>query len=473
MDARQRRLDALDDALARRIVVLDGAMGTMIQALGLNEADFRGARLKDHPKDLKGDNDLLNITQPEAIGEIHAAFLDAGCDIVETNTFNATAIAQADYGLESLVYELNHAGARIARQAADAATRRTPDKPRLVAGVLGPTNRTASLSPDVNDPGYRNVDFDALRDAYTEALRGLVDGGADIIMVETVFDTLNAKAALFAVDEYFDQSGVRLPLMISGTITDRSGRTLSGQTAEAFWYSVRHARPLAVGLNCALGAKELRAYVDELAQVVDTPLSCHPNAGLPNEFGEYDDTPEHMAEVLGQFAKDGLVNIVGGCCGTTAEHVRQIAEAVAVHPPRKIPTPPLRCRLSGLEPVVIGPETLFVNVGERTNVTGSARFAKLILDEDYDTALAIARDQVENGAQVLDVNMDEGMLDSEAAMKRFMNLIAAEPDISRVPVMIDSSKWSVIEAGLKCVQGKGFVNSISLKGSNACRARAS
>ncbi|HSS64201.1 MAG TPA: homocysteine S-methyltransferase family protein, partial [Gammaproteobacteria bacterium] len=463
MSNREDRIKALHETLAKRIVVLDGAMGTMIQALKFQEADFRGDRFADHPRELRGNNDLLSITQPEAIRGIHESFLEAGCDIVETNTFNSTSIAQSDYGLESLVHELNFEGARIAREAADAATGRTPAQPRLVAGVLGPTNRTASISPDVNDPGFRNTDFDRLKKAYGEALRGLIEGGADIVLVETVFDTLNAKAALFAVDEYFDDHGITLPVMISGTITDRSGRTLSGQTAEAFWYSVRHARPISIGLNCALGAKDLRGYVDELAQVADTHLSCHPNAGLPNEFGGYDDTPENMAEVLGQFAKDGLLNLVGGCCGTTPEHVRLIADAVKRHAPRKIPDLPVRCRLSGLEPEVIGPETLFVNVGERTNVTGSAHFARLIREEDYDAALAVARDQVENGAQLIDVNMDEGMLDSEAVMKRFLNLIAAEPDISRVPVMIDSSKWTVIETGLKCVQGKGFVNSISLK----------
>jgi 5-methyltetrahydrofolate--homocysteine methyltransferase len=463
MDRRAQRIKAFRDALAKRIVVLDGAMGTMIQALKFDESDFRGDRFADHPKELRGNNDLLSITQPKAIGDIHAKFLAAGCDIVETNTFNSTSIAQADYGLESLVHELNFAAARIAREAADAATGLTPDQPRLVAGVLGPTNRTASISPDVNDPGFRNTNFDRLRKTYSEAINGLVDGGADIILIETVFDTLNAKAALFAVDEYFDRSGITLPLIISGTITDRSGRTLSGQTAEAFLYSVRHARPIAVGLNCALGAEDLRGYVDELAQAADTHVSCHPNAGLPNEFGGYDDTPENMAQVLGHFAKDGLLNLVGGCCGTTPEHVRQIAEAVKPHAPRKTPELPVRCRISGLEPQVMGPETLFINVGERTNVTGSAHFAKLILEENYDAALAVARDQVANGAQIIDVNMDEGMLDSEAAMKRFLNLIAAEPDISRVPVMIDSSKWSVIETGLKCVQGKGFVNSISLK----------
>ncbi|MFQ5937211.1 MAG: methionine synthase, partial [Acidiferrobacterales bacterium] len=361
------------------------------------------------------------------------------------------------------VYELNREGARLARESADAISARTPDKPRWVAGVLGPTNRTASISPDVNDPSFRNVTFDELRDAYTEALKGLVDGGADIVLVETVFDTLNAKAALFAIEEYFDAAGLRLPVMISGTITDLSGRTLSGQTPEAFWNSVRHAKPLAIGLNCALGAKELRQYVDELSQVADTHVSCHPNAGLPNEFGGYDDTPQQMSDVLGEFARSGLLNIAGGCCGTTPDHIRAIAETVGRCAPRRVPVPQARCRLSGLEPMTIGPDSIFVNIGERTNVTGSAKFKKLILNEDYDSALNIAYDQVENGAQMIDVNMDEGMLDSEAAMRRLLNLIAAEPDISRVPVMIDSSKWSVLEAGLKCVQGKGFVNSISLK----------
>ncbi|GMQ96066.1 MAG: methionine synthase [Gammaproteobacteria bacterium] len=455
--------NALLQALGERILILDGAMGTMIQTHTLSEADFRGRQFADHPCDVRGNNDLLSITQPSLIRDIHADFLSAGADIIETNTFNGTAIAQADYGLEDRAFELNLAATRVAREAADAAIAADPNHPRWVAGVLGPTNRTASISPDVNDPGYRNVSFEELRAAYQQALRGLVEGGADLILVETVFDTLNAKAALFAIDEYFEQTGKRLPLMISGTITDLSGRTLSGQTAEAFWHSVRHVRPVSVGLNCALGATELRPYVDDLARVAETHVSCHPNAGLPNEFGGYDDTPEHMAEVLGEFASAGFLNLVGGCCGTTPEHIRAIAEAVAGIKPRSVPKAPPVCRLSGLEPVTIGPDSLFVNVGERTNVTGSRKFARLIIDGDYDTAIGIAREQVDNGAQIIDVNMDEGMLDSEAAMRKFLCLMAAEPDISRVPVMIDSSKWSIIEAGLQCVQGKGFVNSISLK----------
>lgn len=461
--AAAQRAAALEATLQERILILDGAMGTMIQALDFDEHQFRGQRLAQHAGELRGNNDLLNITQSDAIREIHRCYLEAGADIIETNTFNSTAISQADYGLAALVYELNREGARLAREAADAATARTPKKPRWVAGVLGPTNHTASISPDVNDPGFRNTNFDELRDAYTEALKGLIAGGCDIVLIETVFDTLNAKAALFAVDEYFETIGLRLPVMVSGTITDLSGRTLSGQTPEAFWNSVRHAKPLAIGLNCALGAKELRQYVDELSQVANTYVSCHPNAGLPNEFGGYDDTPEHMSKVLAEFAQSGLLNIVGGCCGTTPYHIRAIAEAIAGCAPRKVPVLPVRCRLSGLEPMIIGPDSLFVNIGERTNVTGSVKFKKLILDGDFDSAISIAREQVENGAQIIDVNMDEGMLDSETAMHRFLNLIAAEPDVSRVPVMIDSSKWSVLEAGLRCVQGKGFVNSISLK----------
>jgi len=455
--------NALLQTLAKRIVILDGAMGTMIQAHALSEADFRGQQFADHTHDLRGNNDLLSITQPDLIRDIHADFLTAGADIIETNTFNSTAIAQSDYGLEGQVFELNFAAAQLAREATDAAIAAQPDRPRWVAGVLGPTNRTASISPDVNDPGFRNVSFDELCAAYTQALRGLTEGGADLILVETVFDTLNAKAALFAIDTYFEQNNIRLPLMISGTITDLSGRTLSGQTAEAFWHSVRHARPVAVGLNCALGATELRPYVGDLARVAETHVSCHPNAGLPNEFGGYDDTPEHMAQVLGEFASAGFLNLVGGCCGTTPDHIRAIADTVATVKPRAIPSISAVCRLSGLEPVNLGPDSLFVNVGERTNVTGSKKFARLIIEGDYDTAIGIAREQVENGAQIIDVNMDEGMLDSEAAMEKFLCLIAAEPDISRVPIMIDSSKWSIIEAGLKCVQGKGFVNSISLK----------
>ena len=459
----KKSADALIRSLGERILILDGAMGTMIQSHPLSEADFRGRQFADHGHDVRGNNDLLSITQPSLIRDIHADFLAAGADIIETNTFNATAIAQADYGLADRAFELNLAATRVAREAADAAIAADPQRPRWVAGVLGPTNRTASISPDVNDPGYRNVSFDELRRAYTEALRGLDQGGADLILVETVFDTLNAKAALFAIDEYFTETGTRLPLMISGTITDLSGRTLSGQTAEAFWNSVRHAQPVVVGLNCALGATELRPYVDDLARVAETCVSCHPNAGLPNEFGGYDDTPEHMAEVLGEFASSGFLNLVGGCCGTTHEHIRAISDAVAGVKPRRVLDAPRVCRLSGLEPFHIGADSLFVNIGERTNVTGSRKFARLIIEGDYDTAIGIAREQVENGAQIIDVNMDEGMLDSEAAMRKFLCLMAAEPDISRVPVMIDSSKWSIIEAGLQCVQGKGFVNSISLK----------
>jgi 5-methyltetrahydrofolate--homocysteine methyltransferase len=456
-------LSELPELLARRILVLDGAMGTMIQTYQLGEQDYRGDRFQDWPRDLKGNNDLLSLTQPAIIRAIHAAYLDAGADILETNSFNSTAISMADYGMEHLVYELNLAAARLAREVADGFERRAPESPRYVAGVLGPTNRTASLSPDVNDPGFRNVRFDDLVETYGEAIRGLLDGGADLLLVETIFDTLNAKAALFAIDSYFERTGVRVPIMISGTITDASGRTLSGQTTEAFWNSVAHGRPLSIGLNCALGAKALRQYVQELSRVAPTFVSTHPNAGLPNEFGGYDESPEYMAGVLREFAESGLVNLVGGCCGTTPAHIQAIAEAVAGLPPR-VPASPLpRLRVSGLEPLTVGPETLFVNVGERTNVTGSRKFARLILAGEYEAGLELARQQVENGAQMIDVNMDEGMLDSERAMATFLQLLASEPDISRVPVVIDSSKWSVIEAGLKCVQGKGVVNSISLK----------
>ncbi|MBT3765580.1 MAG: methionine synthase [Rhodospirillales bacterium] len=453
----------LEDLLAKRILVLDGAMGTMIQGHNLQEADYRGERFKDWPSDVKGNNDLLILTRPEIIKGIHAAFLDAGCDIVETNTFNATSISQADYGMEEIVFELNKEGARLAREAADEAQANTPDKPRFVAGVLGPTNRTASISPDVNDPGFRNVTFDGLVEAYTEATRGLVEGGADIILVETIFDTLNSKAALYAVAKFFDDEGIRLPVMISGTITDASGRTLSGQTPEAFWYSVSHAKPISIGFNCALGAKDLRQHVQSVSRVAGVNVSVHPNAGLPNEFGEYDDTPEYMAEQLREFAESGFVNIVGGCCGTRPEHIKAIAAAVSDVAPRKTPELETTCRLSGLEPLAFNDVTGFANVGERTNVAGSARFAALIREGEYEEALNVARQQVENGAQVIDVNMDEAMLDSEAAMETFLKMVASEPDISRVPVMIDSSKWSVIEAGLKCIQGKGVVNSISLK----------
>jgi 5-methyltetrahydrofolate--homocysteine methyltransferase len=451
------------EQLNKRILILDGAMGTMIQSYQLSEQDYRGARFTDHPGDLKGNNDLLSITQPKIIGDIHRAYLEAGADIVETNTFNSTSIAMADYRMEDLVYELNLEGARLARAAADDYSARTPVKPRFVAGVLGPTNRTASISPDVNNPGFRNISFDQLVESYGEAVRGLVDGGVDALLVETVFDTLNAKAALFAIDAYFDAHDLRLPVMISGTITDASGRTLSGQTVEAFWNSLRHIRPMSFGFNCALGAKELRQHIEELSGLADTYVSAHPNAGLPNEFGGYDETPEAMATEIAEWARSGFLNIVGGCCGTGPAHIQAIHDAVTQYPPRALPAIEKQCRLSGLEPLNIGPESLFVNVGERSNVTGSAVFKKLILNGDYDKALDVARQQVENGAQVIDINMDEAMLDGEQAMVTFLNLIASEPDISKVPVMLDSSKWSIIEAGLKCLQGKGVVNSISLK----------
>ncbi len=449
--------------LKQRILLLDCAMGTMIQGYGLSDEDYRGERFVDHPGELKGNNDLLSITQPKIIRDIHEAVLEAGADILETNTFSSTSIAQADYKMEDLAYELNYEAARVARAAADGYTEQTPEKPRFVAGALGPTNRTASLSPDVNDPGFRNVTFDELKEAYQEAARGLVEGGVDLLLVETIFDTLNAKAAIFGIKEHLDDEGLDVPIMISGTITDASGRTLSGQVTEAFWNSVRHAEPISVGLNCALGSKELRQYVEELSRVADVAVSAYPNAGLPNEFGLYDEMPEFMAAEIGEWAANGWLNIVGGCCGTTPEHIEAMAEAVSGHPPREIPELPPLTRLSGLEPCNIGPDSLFVNVGERTNVTGSARFKDLILAGDYETALDVARQQVENGAQVIDVNMDEGMLDGEEAMVDFLNLVAAEPDISRVPVMIDSSKWSIIEAGLKRVQGKPVVNSISMK----------
>jgi 5-methyltetrahydrofolate--homocysteine methyltransferase len=460
---RESRLGVLSTLLAQRILVLDGAMGTMIQSYDLKEPEFRGDRFRDWPRDLKGNNDLLSLTQPAIIQAIHSAYLEAGADIIETNTFNSTRVSLADYGMEALAYELNRDGARLAREAADRFELKDPSHPRFVAGALGPTNRTASLSPDVNNPGLRNIDFNSLATAYEEAARGLLDGGADLLLVETIFDTLNCKAALFAIERVFEQRGERVPLMISGTITDASGRTLSGQTTEAFWNSVAHANPLSVGLNCALGATALRPYVQELSRVAPVYLSSHPNAGLPNEFGQYDDTPENMAEVLGEFAEHGLLNIVGGCCGTTPAHISAIASAVSGVAPRKKPEVPDRLRLAGLEPLTIGPDTLFVNVGERTNVTGSAMFSKLILAGEYEPALEVARQQVANGAQIIDINMDEGLLDSERAMTTFLDLIGSEPDISRVPVMIDSSRWSVIEAGLKHAQGKSVVNSISLK----------
>ncbi len=458
-----RRRGRLQDRLGRQILILDGAMGTMIQSYGLDEADYRGERFTEWGSDLKGNNDLLVLTQPQIVREIHDGYLDAGADIIETNTFNANRVSMADYGMQELAYEINVAAATLARQAADDMTRRTPEKPRFVAGVLGPTNRTASLSPNVNDPGYRNITFQNLVEAYIESTRGLIAGGADILMIETIFDTLNAKAAIYAVQSCCDEHKLRLPVMISGTITDVSGRTLSGQVTEAFWNSVRHAQPVAIGLNCALGARQLRQYVEELSGIADTCVSAHPNAGLPNEMGGYDETPEDMAAQLGEWAASGFLNIVGGCCGTTPAHIQAIREAVEKFPPRSIPELPKGCRLSGLEPCNILQDSLFVNVGERTNVTGSARFLRLIKEQQYETALQVAQHQVDNGAQIIDVNMDEGLLDSAAEMVRFLNLLASEPDIARVPFMIDSSKWEVIEAGLQCVQGKGVVNSISMK----------
>ena len=457
------RTNLLLAALKNRILILDGAMGTMIQSYKLEEADYRGTRFADFEHDLKGNNDLLVLTQPHIIRAIHAAYLEAGADILETNSFNATSISMTDYHMPHLVYELNVEAARLARSAADEYSAKTPHKPRFVAGILGPTSRTASMSPEVNDPGYRNVTFDELVSTYTEAIRGLLDGGADILMVETIFDTLNAKAALFAIEKFFDEHGLRLPIMISGTITDASGRTLSGQTTEAFLNSVRHVRPLSIGLNCALGASELRQYVEELSNKADCFVSAHPNAGLPNAFGEYDESPAAMTAQIRPWAQAGMLNIIGGCCGTTPVHIRAMREAVEVYPPRVIPDIEKKLRISGLEPFNLGAGDLFVNVGERTNVTGSKMFARLIINGQYDEALAVARNQVEAGAQIIDINMDEGMLDAEAAMVRFLNLIASEPDIARVPIMIDSSKWSVIEAGLKCVQGKSIVNSISMK----------
>ncbi|MDA8362576.1 MAG: methionine synthase [Gammaproteobacteria bacterium] len=461
--SRARRLAQLDALLEKRILILDGAMGTVIQSYHLDEPDYRGERFAHHAGDLKGNNDLLTLTQPRIIRDIHAAYLDAGADIIETNTFNSTSVSMADYHMQDLVYELNRDGAFLARSIADEFEARDSTRPRFVAGVLGPTSRTASISPDVNDPGFRNISFDELVAAYAEAARGLLDGGADMLLVETVFDTLNCKAALYAIERHFEHARLRVPIMISGTITDASGRTLSGQTTEAFWNSVSHVRPLSVGLNCALGATQLRQYVAEMSRVADSRVSTHPNAGLPNEFGQYDDTPEHMAAVLQEFARAGLLNIVGGCCGTSPAHIRAIADAMRGVPPRAVPEIEPQCRLAGLEPLNIGPQSLFVNIGERTNVTGSAAFKRLILNEEYEKAVEVARQQVENGAQIIDINMDEAMLDGEHAMATYLNLIASEPDISRVPVMIDSSKPSVIEAGLKRIQGKPVVNSISLK----------
>ncbi|PTN12459.1 methionine synthase [Nitrosomonas aestuarii] len=459
------RTTLLESSIANRIMILDGAMGTMIQTFKLEEADFRGERFADFPHDLKGNNDLLTLTRPDVIRSIHDDYLEAGADIIETNTFNSNAVSMADYHMQDLVYELNASAAKLAREAAQAIEKKIPDKPRFVAGVIGPTTKTASISPDVNDPGFRNITFDQLVADYTESIRGLVDGGVDILMVETIFDSLNSKAALFAIDQFFEVNNVRLPIMISVTITDASGRTLSGQTPEAFWNSVRHANPLSVGINCALGAELMRPYIEELSDVAEVYVSVHPNAGLPNPLSEtgYDETPEYTARQLKDFAQSGFVNIVGGCCGTTPAHIKAIAEAVSPLPTRKIPELPKKLRLSGLEPLSIDDDSLFVNVGERTNVTGSRAFARLILGDQYAEALDVARSQVENGAQIIDINMDEAMLDSQKAMVTFLKLIATEPDICRVPIMLDSSKWTVIEAGLKCIQGKSIINSISMK----------
>jgi 5-methyltetrahydrofolate--homocysteine methyltransferase len=454
-------VSVLRDLLTRRVLVLDGAMGSVIQTWQLSEADFRGDRFAAHPKDLQGANDLLVLTRPDVIRAIHRAYLEAGADIIETNSFNANSISLAEYGLEDLGREIAFEAARLARLEADAAA--TPDRPRFVAGAVGPTSRTASLSPDVNNPGYRNISFEQLVASYEDCVRGLLDGGADLLLIETVFDTLNAKAAIFAVQQVLEERGLDLPVAISGTITDASGRTLSGQTTEAFWNSVAHARPLLAGLNCALGAAELRPYLAEMARVSDAFTLVYPNAGLPNAFGGYDETPESMAEHIAEWCRSGLVNVVGGCCGTTPAHVAAIARAVADLPPRVPASPPSALRLSGLEPFTHGEGSLFANIGERTNVTGSRQFAKLILNDDYDAALAVARQQVESGAQLIDINLDEGMLDGVAAMRRFLQLAMSEPDIARVPIVIDSSKWEVIEAGLRCVQGKCLVNSISLK----------
>ncbi len=453
----------LAELLKQRILVLDGGMGTMIQSYSLDELAYRGQEFAGHSHPLKGCNDLLSLTQPAIIREIHSGYLDAGADIIETNTFSSTSIALADYGLESYVYRVNRESAVLARTVADEFTAKNPGKPRFVAGALGPTNRTASMSPDVNHPDFRNVNFDDLREAYTEAVRGLIDGGVDILLIETVFDTLNAKAAIYACKKYLQAQQLTIPIMISGTITDASGRTLSGQTIEAFWHSVMHAKPLAMGLNCALGAEELRPYVQAISKIADTHIIVYPNAGLPNEFGCYDQTPEQMASIIQEFAQSGFLTIVGGCCGTTPAHIRAIADCVENYAPRIIPEANPYCCLSGLEPLVIHPDSNFINIGERTNVAGSARFKKLIMDDQYEAALAVAREQVENGAQIIDVNVDDAMLDALSAMPRFLNYVASEPSISRVPIMIDSSKWSVIVAGLKCVQGKSVVNSISLK----------
>ena len=455
--------DQLESQLRDRILVIDGAMGTMVQTKGLEEADFRGERFKDHPSELKGNNELLSLTRPDVIRDIHDAFLEAGCDIVETNTFGSNGISQADYGLEDLVYEQNVAAAKIAREACEAFTEKTPDQPRFVAGAIGPTTKTLTLGPDVEDPAFRNMAWDELKETYADQTRGLIDGGSDIILVETIFDTLNAKAALVAVADVFEEKGVELPLMISVAITDASGRTLSGQTVDAFWQSVSHANPLSVGVNCSLGATDMRPHVAELAKIAPVRVSSYPNAGLPNAFGGYDEEPATTGALIREFAESGLVNIVGGCCGTTPGHIGAIAKAVKGIAPREVPEPTGITQFSGLETLTITPESNFQMIGERTNVTGSARFKRLIKNDDLATAIEVALDQVRGGANLLDVNMDEALLDSEQCMTTFMNLIASEPEVSRIPIMIDSSKWSVLESGLKCVQGKSVVNSISLK----------
>jgi 5-methyltetrahydrofolate--homocysteine methyltransferase len=453
----------LHNILKERILVIDGAMGTMIQQYKLGEEDYRGERFADFHTDIQGNNDILSITQPQIIEAIHKAYLEAGADILETNTFSGNAISQADYDMEEHAYEINLEAARIARKAADEYNEKTPDKPRFVAGALGPTTRSASISPNINNPGERNVFFGDLKEAYYTQAKGLMEGGADILLVETIFDTLNAKAALYAIDQLFEEKGKELPIMVSGTITDASGRTLSGQTAEAFWISVSHLPLLSVGFNCALGAKEMRPHLEALSKIADCYVSAYPNAGLPNEFGEYDQTAEEMESYIREFASSGLVNLIGGCCGTTPDHIQAMAEGVKGIPPRVIPKVPNYTMLSGLEPLIIRPETNFVNVGERTNVTGSRKFARLIKSGDYMEALSVAQHQVEGGAQIIDVNMDEGLLDSKKAMKDFLNLLMSEPDIAKLPIMIDSSKFEVIEEGLKCVQGKCVVNSISMK----------
>ncbi|RYG20837.1 MAG: methionine synthase, partial [Chitinophagaceae bacterium] len=451
------------EELKKRILIIDGAMGTMIQRYTLTEEDFRGERFKNHPCDVKGNNDLLNITRPDIIKAIHLEYLQAGADIIETNTFSTQRISMADYQMEDLSYEMSFEGARVAKQAVTEFMAANPDRKCYVAGAVGPTNRTLSMSPDVNDPGFRAIYFDELEAAYYEQIRGLVDGGADLILIETIFDTLNAKVAIVAIKKYEEVIGRKLEIMISGTITDASGRTLSGQTAEAFLNSVSHAKPLSIGFNCALGAKEMRPYIEELSAKAGCYISAYPNAGLPNEFGAYDEMPHETAHLVDDFISSGFVNIVGGCCGTTPEHIGCIAEKAKKARPREIPVIEPYLRLSGLEPVTLTPESIFVNIGERTNITGSPKFSKLILGGDYESALAVALQQVEGGAQIIDVNMDEGMIDSEAAMTKFLNLIASEPDIAKLPIMVDSSKWTVIENGLKCIQGKGIVNSISLK----------